>query len=155
MRSAAIALVAIALFACAAPASADADSDAIQKAVLNYANSAYLVDVKLVDESVHPRLQKVGYVSRDGQPYSEHWMNFDQLKELVSYWNKEGRFDKETARREVRILDQLDQTAIARLDAEWGIDYLQLAKIDGKWMIINVLWQTYPTAAPAGSGDTE
>ena len=35
-------------------------------------------------------------------------------------------------------------TAVARLDAEWGVDYFQLAKIDGRWMIVNVIWQTYP-----------
>ncbi len=83
---------------------------------------------------------------RGEEGYRQLWMNFYELKELVSGWNKEGRFDPETARREVTILDRLDQTAVARLDAEWGIDFFHLAKIDGTWTIMNVIWQTYPPA---------
>jgi len=28
--------------------------------------------------------------------------------------------------------------------AWWGIDYLQLARYNGKWMIVNVMWQSPP-----------
>lgn len=28
--------------------------------------------------------------------------------------------------------------------AAWGIDYFHLAKLDGKWMIMNVRWQSIP-----------
>ena len=147
------ALVCVALVAAVAPALADKDEEAIRQAVLNYANSAYLVKPELVEASVHPKLQKIGYVSRkDGEGYRELWMNFYELKELVSYWNKEGRFDPETAKREVKILDRLDQTAVARLDAEWGIDYFHLAKIDGTWKIMNVIWQSYPPETKAEAG---
>lgn len=124
---------------------AGSDEDAIRQAVLNYANSAYLVKPELVDESVDPRLQKIGYIpAKDGKGYRELWMNFDELKALVAGWNAEGRFDPETAKREVKILDRLDQTAVARLDAEWGIDFFHLARIDGTWKIMNVIWQSYP-----------
>ena len=37
---------------------------------------------------------------------------------------------------------------MARLDAEWGIDFFHLAKVDGTWKIMNVIWQSYP----AGDG---
>ena len=40
--------------------------------------------------------------------------------------------------------DVMDMTATVKLSASWGIDYMHLAKIDGKWMIKNVLWQSYP-----------
>jgi len=124
------------------------DEEEIRQAVLNYANSAYEVKPELVDESVHPKLQKIGYVRRAAEdPYRQLWMNFYELRELVSGWNKEGRFDAATAKREIKILDRLDQTAVARLDAEWGIDFFQLAKIDGSWQIMNVIWQTYPAVA--------
>lgn len=131
---------------------ADADDDAIRQACLNYANSAYLMKPELLEQSVHPLLQKVGYLKRgDMTEYRELWMNFYELKELAANWNKEGRFDAETAKREVKILDRLDQTAVARLDAEWGIDYFHLAKIDGTWMIMNVIWQSYPPQPEAES----
>lgn len=121
------------------------DEEAIRQAVLNYANSAYEVKPGLVDESVHPRLQKIGYMpEKDGSGYREMWMTQEELKGLVADWNKDGHFDAATAKREVKILDRLDQTAVARLDAEWGVDFLHLAKQGDKWMIMNVIWQTYP-----------
>lgn len=148
MRTKALRVVAVGVLgvlAMVGSAAADADEDGIRQAVLNYANSAYEVKPELVEESVHPKLQKIGYVRRaEGDPYRELWMNFYELRELVSGWNKEGRFDAATAKRDVRILDRLDQTAVARLDAEWGIDYFHLAKKDGTWTIMNVIWQTYP-----------
>ena len=48
--------------------------------------------------------------------------------------------------KEVEVLDILDQTVAVKVTAYWGTDYLQLAKYDGKWMILHVLWQT-PSAA--------
>ena len=134
--------------AAVASVSAADDAEAIRQAVLNYANSAYEVRPDLVVESVHPSLHKIGYVSRDGAPYRQLWMNYYQLQELVAGWNKEGRFDPATAKREVKILDQLDQTAVARLDAEWGIDFFHLAKQEDGWKIMNVIWQTYPPETP-------
>ena len=141
-----IALALLAAVALAAPALAG-DEEEIRQAVLNYANSAYDVRPDLVEASVHPKLQKIGYVKRgDMTEYRELWMNFYELRELVAGWNKEGRFDTATARRDVTVLDRLDQTAVARLDAEWGIDFFQLAKLDGTWTIMNVIWQSYPPA---------
>jgi len=74
------------------PSQAGADEDGIRQAVLNYANSAYLVRPDLVEESVHPKLQKIGYIpNKDGKGYRELWMNFEELKDLVAGWNADGR----------------------------------------------------------------
>jgi hypothetical protein len=58
-----------------------------------------------------------------------------------------GSYAPASARRDIQILDVLDQTAAAKLTASWGIDYLLLAKYDGRWMITHVLWQTPPRVA--------
>ena len=42
------------------------------------------------------------------------------------------------------IFDVQDQTASAKLTAWWGTDYLLLAKQKGRWMILDVLWQSPP-----------
>jgi hypothetical protein len=121
------------------------DAAAIEQAVLNYANSIYEMKPELLDNSVHPKLQKVGYwANEDGSGYQEMWMSFAELKELAGHFNKDGQIDAATAKREVKILGQLDKTATVRLDAEWGIDFIHLVKEGGTWMIMNVIWQTYP-----------
>jgi hypothetical protein len=121
------------------------DEEGIRQAVMNYVNSVYEMKPELVDKSVHPKLQKVGFApKKDEKGYREMWMTRDELRELAVHWNQDGSVDAATAKAEVKILAQLDQIAVVRLDAEWGIDFIQLAKIKGTWMIINVMWQTYP-----------
>ncbi|HEU4570073.1 MAG TPA: nuclear transport factor 2 family protein, partial [Gemmatimonadales bacterium] len=44
-------------------------------------------------------------------------------------------------REEVRILDIFQNVASARIDAGAWVDYLQLAKWNGRWVIVNVLWE--------------
>ena len=44
------------------------------------------------------------------------------------------------------FLGRLDQTATVKLVAQWGVDYMHLARYDGRWKVVNVLWQS----APAG-----
>ena len=38
----------------------------------------------------------------------------------------------------------LDKTASAKVVAHWGVDYMHLAKVDGRWMIRNILCQSPP-----------
>ena len=146
-KSTLYAVMALAALSVAAVAVADhhGEDEAITQAVLNYANAVYEVKPKLIDESVHLKVQKVGYVpKKDGSGYKETWMTHAELKELTSHWNKDGHIDPATAKREIKILDKLDQTATVRLGAEWGVDYIHLVKSGKKWMIMNVVWQTYP-----------
>ena len=121
------------------------DEEGITQAVMNYVNAIYQVKPELVDKSVHTKLQKVGFVpNKAGDGYREMWMTLDELRELAVHWNEDGSLDPATGKAEVKIIAQLDQIAVVRLDAEWGVDFIQLAKIKGTWMIINVVWQTYP-----------
>jgi hypothetical protein len=44
----------------------------------------------------------------------------------------------------VRILDIFENAASVRVDASDWVDYLHLAKVNGRWVIINVLWELRP-----------
>ena len=130
--------------ALASPASAEGHKEkkAIKQAVLNYVSAIYDVKPELIDESVSPKLQKVGYMpAEDGSGLVEDWMNFDQLKDLAANINKEGMFDPETSPRKVKVLHHTDMIANVKLDAAWGIDYIHLSRESGKWMIMNVIWE--------------
>ena len=118
-------------------------------AVLDYVEGIYEVTPERIERSVAKDLAKVGYWrAPEGKTYDESTMSFDQLVKLAGNWNAEGRVDPEEAPKEIEILDIMDKTAVAKLSAAWGIDYLNLAKIEGKWMIKNVLWQSYPPQSP-------
>ena len=139
-----VSIAALAGLAVAGSALADSHQHkkGIEEAVLNYVSAIYDVKPELIDESVDPRLQKMGYMpAEDGSGLVEDWMTFDQLKELAANINKEGMFDPDTSPREVTILHNTDMIANVKLDAAWGIDYIHLSRKSGKWMIMNVIWE--------------
>lgn len=131
------------------------DKVAVERAVLDYVQGIYEVDPKLIDRGVRPDLRKIGfwYDKDKGTYQGPREMTFDELRTLAARWNKEGRVDPETAVKEVIIYEVLDETASVKLVAAWGIDYMHLAKFDGEWQIINVLWQSPPRMAPGTTGN--
>jgi putative lumazine-binding protein len=129
----------------AAQQEANADREAVRQAVLDYVEGIYNVQPERIERSVSPNLAKLGFY----RPPTEtnyrpgRSMAFQQLVEIAKTFNKDGKLRKD-APKDIQIYDVLDQTATVKLTADWGIDYMHLAKMDGKWMIINVLWQSHP-----------
>ncbi len=126
-------------------AAEDFDRKAVEAAVLDYVEGVYLNQPERIARSVHPELAKYGFWRRsDAEPYAGSAMNFEQLQKLAAEWNRSKKIDVSKAPKQIDILDLADQTASVKLTAEWGIDYMHLAKFDGKWMIRNVMWQKHP-----------
>ena len=120
------------------------DRAAVRQAALDYVEALYEVDTSRVVRSVHPALTKYGYYRADGT-YRGGAMTYDELKQLALRWNRDPRrVDPETAVKEVVVFDVLDKTASAKVVAHWGVDYMHLAKVDGRWLIRNILWQSPP-----------
>ncbi len=128
------------------------DREAVKQAATDYVDALYRADPTLIERSVHSGLTKHGFWRKPGdalyQPQTT--MTYEQLHALAGKWNKDGKRD--TSIKQVQVLDLLDQTATAKVVAEWGIDYLQLAKYDGRWKIVNILWQSHPARSASSSG---
>jgi hypothetical protein len=134
-----------------APASAQqsAERDAVRRAALDYLEGFYEGDSAKIVRSVRPDVRKAGYYRAQGtSPYVAEEMPFAAMIEYTNNFRKGGRSTPATAPREVTVGEVNDQTATAKVVAWWGIDYLQLAKYDGKWMIVNVMWQSPPRSSP-------
>ena len=129
----------------AAQQDTNADREGVHQAVLDYVEGIYNVQPERIERSVSPNLAKLGFY----RPPTEtayrpgRSMAFQQLVEIAKNFNKDGKLSKD-APKDIVIYDVLDQTATVKLTADWGTDYMHLAKIDGKWMIVNVLWQSPP-----------
>jgi hypothetical protein len=130
----------------AALAQSTKERDAVHQAAMNYVVAVYESKPELIEQSVHPQLTKYGFMRQKDGTYKQGQMTYTQLLDVARNWNKERKQD--TSIKEVQVLDVLDQTATAKIKASWGIDYMQLAKFDGTWKIINIVWQTHP---PSGS----
>ena len=136
------------LAALAAPpahAQTGADSAAVRAAVLAYVEGIYEAAPARVDRSVSPELAKrtVGRSQGTGRELLRP-MSKDALLDLAATYNREGRTPRD-ARKDVAILDMLDRTATVRLTAAGWVDYMHLAKINGRWLIVNILWQEIPS----------
>lgn len=125
-------------------AQTDADREAVRRAALDYVEAVYEVDPAKVERSVHADLAKRGFFLKKGETaYTANAMTFAQLVDLAKNYNKNGRVPKD-APKEVVVFEVSDQTASAKVTAVWGIDYMHLAKYDGAWKIVNILWQSPP-----------
>ena len=125
------------------------DHDGVHAAVLDYLEGIYNVEPERIERSVSPDLVKMGWW-REGPDaeYAPSIMTYEQLVRLAGSWNRDNRQGvDDTTPRDIVVLDVLDQTAVAKLTAVWGIDYFQLEKVDGVWKIRHVLWQSHPEAA--------
>ena len=120
-----------------------ADTVAVHAAVTDYVEGFYQGDSTRHVRSVAPEVYKYGYARR-AEGYAGMQM---QYARFMSYDRgvKEGRnVPPANAPKDIILFDVQDQTASAKLVAWWGIDYLLLAKRDGRWMITHVLWQSPP-----------
>lgn len=122
----------------------NADRAAVEAAALDYVEALYNADPSRIERSVHPQLTKRGFWRETA---SDPWgpqltMTYDQLLALTKKWNADKKRD--TSIKRVDVFDVLDQTASAKITAQWGVDHLHLAKYDGRWKIINIVWQAHP-----------
>ncbi|HUP89366.1 MAG TPA: nuclear transport factor 2 family protein [Longimicrobiales bacterium] len=124
-----------------------ADTTAVMRAGLDYIEGFYQGDADMLRRSVHPNVAKFGWYlpnkSTTWEPDSMSYAEFISYADRVKARGAKGA-PPANAPKEVRILDLLDQTAALKVTAWWGTDYLHLAKYDGKWMILHVLWQSPP-----------
>ena len=121
-----------------------ADSAAIRGAALDYIEGWYSGNAERMERAVHPDLAKriVNKDPRNGRNTLGH----QSAMTLVA--NTRAGFGRETPaadqRKDVRILDIFGNTASVRIDASAWVDYLHVAKWNGRWVIVNVLWEERP-----------
>ena len=142
-------LLVTALFGGAGPARAQSavamspEAEAVTRAARDYLEGFYEGDSTKIARSVSPTVVKYGYfIPRGKTAYEGEPMTYAEMFDYVRQVKASGRTVPESAPREVRVLEVLDQIAAAKVVAWWGTDYMHLAKIDGRWMITQVIWQT-------------
>ena len=115
----------------------------IERASLDYIEGFYEGDTMKIRRSLHPDLSKYGYsVDKNTGKYKGHAMTHERAMDFSLDVLKDSRWAApEDAVKKIEILDVQNQIASVKLTVYWGIDYLLLAKYDGKWMITKVLWQ--------------
>jgi hypothetical protein len=120
-----------------------ADSAGIRQAALDYIEGYYEGDGERMERAVHPELAK-RIVRTNEQGHSQ--LGQMSAMTLIAGTRAGGGRDIPVAERraDVRILDIYENAASARIDASGWVDYLHLARWNGRWVIVNVLWELHP-----------
>jgi hypothetical protein len=123
-----------------------ADSAAIRAAALDYIDGWYAADGARMERALHPELAKRN-VFTDPQARRSRLIQMSALT-LINQTRAGGGSDIAAAARksEVTILDVFQGAASVRVRAATWVDYMHLAKFNGRWVIVNVLWENDPPA---------
>ncbi|HET9777518.1 MAG TPA: nuclear transport factor 2 family protein [Gemmatimonadaceae bacterium] len=120
-----------------------ADSAAIRATALDYIDGWYAADGTRMERALHPELAK-RIVRSDS--LGHYRLDTQSAMTLVQNTRAEGGRQTPLADRrdDVRILDIFQNAASVRIDASYWVDYLQMARWRGRWVIVNVLWELKP-----------
>ena len=144
-----IALALVAGVAVSGNAIPDQDKQGITAAALGYMDGALDSDAARVGEAVHPELTKVALMTfPEPGGTGLRKAGYSRLVELVRA--KAIHLEAEKREIHVEIFDAREGIASARVVSSKYYDYLQLARIDGQWKILNVLWT--PNVPAEGDG---
>ena len=121
-----------------------ADSTAIRAAALDYLDGYYSGSVERMERALHPELAKriVRTAPQTGESVLEQ-MDTPTLVRITGSMAQRP-VPEDQRRSDVTILDIYGNVASVRVDAVQWVDYLHLAKWNGEWKIVNVLWEMRP-----------
>jgi hypothetical protein len=125
----------------------DADREAITQTALDYVEGWYEANAERMERALHPDLAKrVVFTNDRGQS------RLDQMSAmgLVQGVKRGGGKDtpKEKQQKDITILDVFGNAASVKAVMSGWIDYMHMAKVNGRWVIVNVLWELKPRPQP-------
>ena len=119
------------------------DTAAIKQTALDYVEGWYEANAERMERALHPDLAK--RIVRTGP---EGRSRLDQMSamSLVQGVKRGGGKDtpKENQQKDVIILDVFENSASVKAVMSGWIDYMHMAKFNGRWVIVNVLWEVKP-----------
>ena len=121
----------------------DADKAAITQTALDYLEGWYAADGERMERALHPELAKrIMRTNPQGQSRLEQM----GAMTLVQYARRGGgkNTPKDKQQKDITILDVFGNAASVKAVAADWIDYLHVAKSNGRWVIVNVLWEMKP-----------
>jgi hypothetical protein len=117
---------------------------AIKQAALDYIEGWYEGNAERMERALSPDLAKriVRTDPKSGRSRLEQMSAMGLVQGVRAGYGKQT--PKEKQQKDVTILDVYENAASVKVVASDWIDYLHLAKFNGRWVIVNVLWELKP-----------
>lgn len=146
MKKTALFLLFLAIFAFQASAQTNVsaeDKAAITQTALDYIEGWYEGNAERMERALHPDLAKRIVRTNDkGQSALGQMSALTLVQSVRSGYGKNT--PKERQQKDVTILDVFENAASVKIVAADWVDYLHIAKYNGRWVIVNVLWAMKP-----------
>ncbi len=132
------------------------DSAAIKETLLNYVEGWYEGSAARMQRALSPELAK--RIVRKNPKTGKEYLEKTTARDLVTVTGTDGGCTadstesrpnctltpKDRQQKDITIFDIYEDEASAKVVfLEW-VDYVHLARINGRWVIVNVLWQEKP-----------
>jgi len=121
-------------------ATKEKEKAAVKETALNYIEGWYSGDAVRMEKALHPDLAKRGiWIDRKS---SKTVITPLTSEKLIEYTKQGGGIKpKDQWGIEVTIFDMLENSATVKIVSVDFIDYAHVAKVDGEWKLLNVLWE--------------
>jgi Putative lumazine-binding len=121
-----------------------ADRAEIQRTALDYIEGFYDGDAARMERALHPELAK--RIVHVDQPSTRARLAEMSALTLVQLTAARAGAPTPAAERQsdVTVLDAFENAASVKVVASAWIDYLHLVRWNGRWLIVNVLWEMKP-----------
>jgi len=130
------------------PAQADEEKAAVARAVREYTAAWYAGDEGRLATVLHPRfIRRIITRNRLGDEFFREDSR-ERMLEIVRKWG--GDRPTPPAERQIRlvVLDVARETASARVDSAYYVEHIHLARDEGRWLVVDVLWENVPNPRP-------
>ena len=127
------------------PDDRDAARGEVEKTALDYIEGAYSGDAERMERALHPELTKV-LLNRHRQTGQQFLYKMGASDLIEGTRAGLGPLEEGKRNIEVDVYDVAFDMASVKVASAMYIDYLQIAKVNGEWKIINVLWVPNPEA---------
>jgi hypothetical protein len=116
----------------------DSEKQAVEQAVRDYIEGIYTGDMSRIGKVLHPEYKRA--IVQTLPQTNKSFIQRDGFSMVIGYMKGgSGILPREKWDIKINILDLMDGLSFVKLELPSGINYIQLAKIDGQWMIINIL----------------
>jgi hypothetical protein len=105
------------------------DLEAIRQTALDYIEGWYVGSAPRMERSLHRDLIK--------RTVRNNRLDLMTKTDLVAH-TRHGKIEGKSWK--ITIFDVYDNIATVKVDSTDYMDYLQVGKVEGKWVIVNVLW---------------
>ena len=112
--------------------------ESIRRVATAYLESWLDGDGERMRDALHPDLAKRGLdYDADRKPSGVHHLTAEYMEKSAA----KGPRPQFARTCDITVLDIADSIASAKVVSEPYVDYLHLAKLDGRWSIVNVLYE--------------